>query len=42
MLAVYRVLSGLLWYLHEHYGNLTLMTQIQVQLACNEKNVLSC
>ena len=33
MLAVSRVLGGLLWYLHEHYGNLLLMTQIQVLLA---------
>lgn len=39
VLAVSRVLGGLLWYLHEHYGNLILMTQIQVLLACKGKNV---
>ena len=42
VLAVSRVLGGLLWYLHEHCGNLILMTQIQVLLACKEKNVQSC
>lgn len=42
VLAVSRVLGGLLWYLHEHYGNLILMTQIQVLLACKGKNVQSC
>lgn len=40
MLAVSSVLGGLLWYLHEHYGNLILMTQIQVLLApSSEENV---